>query len=110
MSQIKAQTLPMMIPLKQLTGGHTIEYLASLMQPHYQEVLYVLDSILYVEPTVEDCVARFSGWLKRHGPFKIDMELYNPNLTWLLGNSSDTSAAIYFFRQDIVDALLAKTE
>lgn len=108
MSQDKAQTLPTIMPLKVLNGGYTIEHLASMMQPHYEEVLYVLDNILFVEPTVEDCVNAFHGWRKRHGPFKIDMTIDEPNLIWVLGNSSETSASIYFFRQDIVDALLDK--
>ena len=110
MSQGKTKTLPTMIPLKAITGGCAIEYLVSMMQPHYKEVLYVLDNILFIEPTVDDCVTAFHGWRKRHGPFKIDMTIDDPNLIWILGNSSETSPSIYFFRQDIVDALLAKTE
>ena len=88
-----------LLPLEPLSGGYTIEWLACNMQPHYAEVLYVHDNILYIEPTIESCVDK----LKEHG-FELNEVMDNPNKTWVL--KSNNAAEFWFFRQDIVDKLL----
>ena len=92
-----------LLPLPILAGGYTIEYLAALMQPHHKEVLYVIDSILYTESDVETCVAKF----KSQNVKLLLVEHYCDEHTkqWLLVENRIINEW-YFFRKDVVDALL----
>ena len=87
----------------------TIESLVSLLQPHYSGVLYVIDSILYTEPTVEECVARLSK-IKTHYDrirFHINDEGNNPNAQWEVGISNAPGLpSIWLSNKDVVDKLL----
>lgn len=78
------------------------------MQPHHKEVLYTLDNDLFLEPRVEDCVAKFRRLRERYGPFTLEMTADMPNRRWLATFTDNTAPLIYLFRQDIVDALVTE--
>ena len=95
------------LPQPFLAGGYTIEYLGALLQPHHKEVLYVVDGILYAEPTIETCVAKF----KNRAVKLISVGRYSDEHTkqlMLMEDRDDSQPATewWFFREDVVEALL----
>lgn len=98
-----------MATLAQFLGvgrDYTIEYLGALLQPHHKEVLYVIDSILYVDH-IEICIAGF----KNSNAKLLLVEHYcNEHCEWWelkeVHDDSRSGREWWFFRKDIVDALL----
>jgi hypothetical protein len=95
------------LPEPIIAGGYTIEYLACLLQPHHSQVLYVLDGIMYVERNIGHVLAsmKFSNT-------KLQLVDYHDdkNFTyWILRDSNEDLLSTHewwFFRRDVVDALL----
>ena len=92
------------LPQPLLHGSYTIVHLASLIQPYREEVLYVVDEILYVEPSIESFLKAF----KKHNiKLRLRRSSYDDrNKHWMFVDDSGHFNEWWFFRKDVVDTLL----